>query len=72
MTWRWKDLKEREKRICLLYVVSGKKRSAVAQEVGVSLTRLAQMLDTIYRVLDVQDVVGLAFRLGQNWKRIKR
>lgn len=68
---RWELLKSRERAIVWRYVVLGEKRYTVGQNLGLSLSRVAQHLDNIYRVIGVKDSIELAFFVGRNYEQIE-
>jgi hypothetical protein len=70
-SWRWNDLTDREKKICYLRVVNGMKLFAVSQELGISRTRIMQLVEATYRILGVRDLTELAFEMGKHWKEIE-
>jgi len=56
----------------LLLVEKNMKSYTVAREMGISKSRLFQMIRVIHHVLGVSGRVELAFELGRHWKEIKR
>jgi DNA-binding NarL/FixJ family response regulator len=68
--WRWNKLTGRERDVARLLVVRGMKRSAVGLELGVSRTRVNQIVEAMYRILDVSGLTQLAFEMGRHWREI--
>lgn len=68
---RWQMLNAREKEVVWRYVVLGEKRYTVGRNCGISRTRICQLMEPIYRMLGVRDVIELAFFVGRNYERIE-
>jgi hypothetical protein len=51
--------------------VLGEKRYTTGKNIGISTSRVAQMLDAIYRLLGVKDCIELAFLVGRNYEQIE-
>lgn len=64
---RWRQLNQREQHIVRLFIVENKKLDAIASEIGISATRITQIMVTVYRLLEVPDQVQLALWVGRNW-----
>lgn len=47
------------------------KLEAIAQELGLSRSRIVQVLVTIYRLLNVSGQMQLALELGKEWKTVE-
>lgn len=69
MRWRWDELNDREKQIALL-AAKNTKLGTIGSELGISRSRACQIQCAIFRLLDVQDRVELAFLVGQHWQEI--
>jgi DNA-binding CsgD family transcriptional regulator len=68
--WRWNDLNDREKRAAML-AAEGKKDAYIASELGVSETRVTQILTIVYRIIGVGNRIELALGIGKHWEEIK-
>jgi hypothetical protein len=68
---RWNLLKPREKEIVWRYVVLSEKRYTVGRNLGISRTRITELLVPVYRVLGIRDVVELALFVGRNYEQIE-
>lgn len=68
---RWDMLKPREKLLIWRYIVLGEKRFTAAINVGLSLSRTAQLLDATFRVLGVRDAIELALFIGRNYEQVE-
>lgn len=68
---RWSCLKPRERAVIWRYVVLGEKRYTVGKNLGISKTRVAEHLHSIYRLLGVRDSIELAFLVGRNYEQIE-
>jgi DNA-binding NarL/FixJ family response regulator len=66
--WLWEELSPREKQVARLCLKM--KSATIARELGVSRSRVNEVLTTIYRLMNVQDRIELAFLMGQHAKEI--
>lgn len=67
----WNRLKPREKQIVFLLVIKERKLTAIADDLGISRSRLVMLVNTIYRVLEVDSRVLLALEIGKNWSTLE-
>lgn len=68
---RWELLKPREKEIIWHYIVLGEKRYTVGKNIGISLSRVREVLSPIYRILGVRDAIDLGFFVGRNYEQVE-
>lgn len=72
MRWVWKELSQREKKICLRHVRDGQGYKEIAWELGISLSTVKHILCSIYRLMDMQDHIELAWEMGKRWKELRK
>ena len=73
----WGELRPREKEALTLLVVEGKSRKEAARKMGVSESRVCELVQTARRILRVDEVLcdtsmrRLAFWMGRHWAEIE-
>lgn len=67
---RWDLLNEKEKQVVRLYIVEGKKMQAVAFEMNMRPKTTRNLIQVIYRALEVEDQVALALWVGRHWETV--